>query len=375
MHPSSAVGSLSNGWIGNYPHPQPLPHMKIARLGYVSGILAGFLFLVSCQAPTSTAPAPKLAGDSFTLNQPGTRHLSFAQDALIEGVREKTIWAEIEPNNTFITRVVVEWGDALPGQAEVTYTMQNELEPRLAASRFTGNTATYSTQPDTWGVKLALRGDGPDVIHPGYVQSLTGNTAVDTFLTHLNITTYISPSTTPAPSLRDGSRIEYVLHVFYKRDPAATAPVLGVYLPVVRSHTYGPAIPITSSPPVGRPVALQFQALQLEQDVGMAGRADAGDMYAVDLRVERAVTRPVTLHFYSDPENSLEVLDANGQVVTSATFTPGTSDAENPFLHRWKVRVAGTATGVITPDGVSHAMARQLWVHSSGYAAGQLILE
>lgn len=141
---------------------------------------------------------PKLTEDFVTLNKPGTREISFNSDFMHLPLIKQGVWSKIDPNNTFITRVVAEWGDSPGGEGEPWFDMTEEAEPESPNMKYTGDSENYRTDPGKWSAYLPTR-----------------------------------------ENMREGSRIYYQFHVFYKSNTSSSTPTLSTWLGQ-RTMVFGP---------------------------------------------------------------------------------------------------------------------------------------
>ncbi|HCA78723.1 MAG TPA: hypothetical protein DEP53_03210, partial [Bacteroidetes bacterium] len=185
---------------------------------------------------------PKLIEDSVLLNKPGTRTSAFNQDM---ATTESTCFdqatsttshctrvsAVIDPNNTIITKVVVQWGDRPGGNGEPWY---DNVEP--ASLDFPNSPPT---RPARWTARLPIR-----------------------------------------DNIVEGSVIDFQFRVFYKTTPEGTTEYS--YWPGVRRLTVGPAQKFGVNVVFGKssfePTSLTIQAGQSE---------------SANIRLSRAPTAPV----------------------------------------------------------------------------------
>jgi hypothetical protein len=339
--------------------------LRLASIGALTGAL--------CGCPTTpgqpAAPSPKLVDDFVLQNVPGSRDRAYAQDQLVEGMRRKLVWATIDPNNTFVTKVVVEWGDALASQTEAPLVLRADATPAAPNVVFDPQHPNdYATAPAPWGAELLLRGNGPDTQVPGNQETYTGIAIVDGLLNRITHGSPIAPRTVPAPGLPDGSFVQYSFHVTFTRSKDPGAQRFDVYLPL-RTHVYGPNVSTGSPPSAFWPEQPRFEPKEIARQ-----QTALGETFDVQLRLQRAVTRPTTFNFQSDPAGSLEVINENGQPISSTTVLPAPFSTQDPYLQHWKVRVKGPAGAVDQTDANRRfdPQLRQLWVHASGHAAGVL---
>jgi len=214
---------------------------------------------------------PKLIDDVVLSNQPGYRDRSFNQDLATtestcldatsgESTHCYPVFATIDPNNTFVTRVVVQWGDRPSGNGEPSY---DNVEP---ASHHYNNVPI--TQPVDWKANLPIRNN-----------------------------------------IIEGSLIDYQFRVFYKVHPDDTTEYS--YWPGTRSLTIGPA-QLSGATIVKGNTSFEPNILTVPM----------GESKTVNIRLSRPPTAPVIVRFYIDSPDVVQVTDDAGQSLTQLRFEP-----------------------------------------------------
>lgn len=246
---------------------------------------------------------PRVAQDPNALNKPGTREQSFMWDEWSPDVT-LTAWARIAPDNTFVTRVVVNWMDNPDGLESPLRTegRGDEATPEDERCRFGGDTSRYRTSPCRWAVRLPVR-----------------------------------------EGMRVGGRMDYMFNVFFKRSPGDDAE---------QSATMGYR-DVKLGPPQGR---VSFDGENLSLDVNAES-----DFITVTLSTPPPAG--VLARFYSDPEGVLQVLDEEGRPADGLWF-----DANQfvKRVKVKPVQASGGAANPGNNNVVQSGLA-VLWVKASGW--------
>ena len=220
---------------------------------------------------TTVEHRPKLTEDFVTLNKPGTRETAFMSDFMQGPIIKQQVWSKIDPNNTFITRVVVEWGDSPSGGGEPWFGITEEALPESPNMKYTGDSGNYRTDPGIWSAYLPIR-----------------------------------------ENMSEGSKIYYQFHVFYKLNTSSSAPTISTWLGE-RTLVFGP--PSCAFIPgvyVITTCTTRLEPLNLP--------AHAGEVGSAEVKLYISPSAPLTVHFYTDPEGALQVLNEQGQPIDRVIF-------------------------------------------------------